>query len=347
MNVLEHSSRTLYVSILVLFLFASPLFVASLHVGATSTSSTGVIVPLYSYPTNPAWEEIIQAKVTNPSVPMIAIINPSNGPGTSQDLNYSRGINSLRSAGVMVIGYVHTSYGRRSLSSVEADINAYHQWYNLSGIFFDEMTNVSGYEIYYSTLNNYTKSLGYTLTVGNPGTRVQPSYDKTMDILTIYENKGLPSVSSITSWTSSSNKSSFAIMAYGVPNINSSFESSASSYGSWIYITDAGLPNPYHTLPSYFASEVASLSSITVRSTQTTTVTITKSSSANATTYSNAINFTNPATHYNMTTEQNAFSGTVQGTSEATSHGVFASVAVMMLLGSIPIISGSSKRRRP
>src|SRR5487761_947574 len=225
---------------------------------ATSTSSTGVIIPLYTYP-GPTWNEVIQTKLANPSVPIRAIINPNNGPGIVQDSNYTLGIDALRSAGIIVLGYVYTHYAQRSLVSVEADIHTYQKWYNISGIFFDEMSAVIGNENYYSTLSSYVKSLGYVLTVGNPGENVPVSYIGTVNILNIYETQGLPLTSDLANWTGAYSKQNSAMMSYGVGNINSTYEASTSSYGSWIDITNAALPNPYDVLSSYFASEVAAL----------------------------------------------------------------------------------------
>ncbi|MHB2036611.1 MAG: spherulation-specific family 4 protein, partial [Nitrososphaerales archaeon] len=73
---------------------------------ATTSTPTGVMIPLYSYPGSD-WNVVEQAKLAHPSVPIVAIINPNNGPGGSQDPNYVAGVNNLRSAGVTVLGYVY------------------------------------------------------------------------------------------------------------------------------------------------------------------------------------------------------------------------------------------------
>ena len=254
--------------------FRTLSIVSSPYTATTSTPSTGVIVPLFTYPTSPTWNEVIQAKLANPSVPIIAIINPDSGPGVVQDSNYKQGIDALRSAGVTVLGYVYTQYAQRNLTSAEADISTYHGWYNISGILFDEMSNVVGNENYYSTLSSYAKSLGYVLTAGNAGTSVPASYIGTVNIINIYENQGLPLTSSLASWTGAYSKQNFAMVSYGVSSVNSSYEESASNYVSWIYITDANLPNPYDVLPTYFASEVAALNATTQPPAQTVSLTV-------------------------------------------------------------------------
>jgi hypothetical protein len=101
------------------------ILVAAVIVTVVTLSFLGaLIVPLYTYP-GVSWTNIINAKHANPGVAMVTIINPDTGPGASKDQNYVSGINNLRAAGVVVLGYDHTSYAARPLADVEADINSY------------------------------------------------------------------------------------------------------------------------------------------------------------------------------------------------------------------------------
>ncbi len=219
--------------------------------------STGVLVPLYSYP-GQSWQSLIQAKEVYPSVPVVAIINPSNGPGNYQDPNYVSGIQQLESAGITVVGYVATGYGSVPILQAEQEISTYSQFYKLDGIFFDEMASVPGFESYYSTLSSYATSLGYTLTVGNPGASVPMSYIGTVSNIVIYENSGLPSTSFLSSL--GYQPSDFSVISYGVSGVNATFVQSASADVAYIYLTDQSLPNPYATLPSDFNTLMATLS---------------------------------------------------------------------------------------
>jgi hypothetical protein len=220
--------------------------------------TTGVIVPLYSYPGSD-WDVVVQAKQAHPSVPIVVIINPSNGPGNSQDQNYVSGVDALRSAGILVLGYVHTSYAERNSSSVIADINSYKAWYAVNGIFFDEMSNVPGNEAYYASLSTYAKSVGFSFTFGNPGASVPASYVGTVGCIVVYESQGLPNSSSLAAWTMGMAKNSFAMIAYGVDQLAGPSLSNLSEHVAYVYVTDASLPNPYGALPGYFASLVAAL----------------------------------------------------------------------------------------
>jgi len=189
---------------------------------------------------------------------MIAVINPSNGPGGSRDREYVTGIENLKNAGITVLGYLYTKYGQRSRSSVESEASAYKRWYNTNGIMLDEMSNTPGFESYYSSVNDYVKSLGMTHTVGNPGTVVPASFIGTLDCLVIYENSGLPPITELQKYRGHAAPNS-AYISYGVPTLDTAFEIASAAYVRWLYITHACLPNPYDTLPSYFSAEVATL----------------------------------------------------------------------------------------
>jgi Spherulation-specific family 4 len=237
------------------------VLVAAVVVSLVTLSFLGaLIIPLYTYP-GVSWTAIIKAKQANPGVEMVTIINPNNGPGTSKDQNYVTGINNLRAAGVVVLGYDHTSYGARPLSEVEAEINTYKSWYNVSGIFFDEMSNVPGNENYYSTLNQYAKSVGLGFTVGNPGAGVPASFIGTMDVIVIYENQGIPNTSSLEAMTNGVPANHFAVIAYGVNVWNASSVSDVFNYASYVYVTPDTLPNPYGALTADFSKLVAFLGS--------------------------------------------------------------------------------------
>src|SRR5207245_7452414 len=128
-------------------------------------------------------------------VQFICKINPSNGPGDSKSSDFDTWINNLRSVGILVLGYVSTGYGTDSTKTIDitkAKIDKYASWYNLDGIFFDEMENSPGQEDYYRTASQYAKSKGYTMTIGNPGTDLDLVYDGIMDGIEIYEGDGIP-----------------------------------------------------------------------------------------------------------------------------------------------------------
>ena len=227
-------------------------------------SRAGVYVPLYVYPGNSKWhqwEVVIKSKLAHPSVPFVVVVNPSNGVGNQKDDNYVNGICNLKSAGITVIGYIFTSYGSRELDSVKSEIRKYKEWYDVEGIMFDEMSNKTGYELYYETLTSYAKSLGMKLTKGNPGTTVPQSFTSAVDFFVVYENSGYPRLEQIKESHIGYSKKNLSFVSYGISQLDIQYVMHAANYVGMLYITNNVLPNPYDSIPSYFENLVSTLDS--------------------------------------------------------------------------------------
>jgi hypothetical protein len=227
-------------------------------VGATGVN--GTIIPLYTDPSDSSWAAVVAAKQAHPTVPVIAIVNPSDGPGAAKDAGYVSGITKLVAAGVKVIGYVHTLYGDRATAQLQAEMDQWHSWYpNVTGIFFDEMANSPGHESYYSALGAYAKSHCGDFTVGNPGTDTAQSYIGTLDVMLIYESDGLPSMSAITGWHSSYARTNFGVIPYKVASLDAAFVAAARPYVGYIYLQSDDLSNPWDSVPTYLTNLVGAL----------------------------------------------------------------------------------------
>lgn len=95
------------------------------------------------------------------------------------------------------------------------------------------------------------------------GTSIPESYAGTVTGLTVYEGAGLPSTGSFPSWYSGYSRYKFQCVAYSVPTAPSTAQlSSMSDACGSVYVTNAGLPNPYDTLPTYYDSLFDSLAII-------------------------------------------------------------------------------------
>ena len=222
------------------------------------TSVTGVLVPLYAGP-GPIWDSVVQTKLAHPLVPMVIIINPSNGPGSTINPSYVTGVQKLQSAGIVVIGYVFTSYGSKNSTDIKTEIDTYKSWYGVTGIFFDEMAYVPGFENYYSSLSQYAKSQGLKLTVGNPGQDTIPSYIGTVDNIVLHDDPGVPLLSDLQGWHTAYPKSNFSFISFGLSPLDQAFLNNATNYVGYEYMTDDNLPDPFDTLPSYFDTLVGDL----------------------------------------------------------------------------------------
>lgn len=227
----------------------------------TALATTGIIIPLYVDP-GKEWRSIVQAKNSHPEVPILVVINPHNGPGPSQEIEYAKGISFLQSADISVLGYVHTNFAARSSADVMAEIDRYKEWYSVNGIFFDQMSNIVGNEGYYNILDDYSKSQGLGLTVGNAGIDIPVGYFDAVDIVMLHDNFGLPDSMTVERWATNYDRSNISIVSYGVYPPNQAFVRDASEHIGYIYMTDDVLPNPWDSLPTYFRGLVAMLDKI-------------------------------------------------------------------------------------
>lgn len=73
---------------------------------------------------------------------LVVVINPNSGPGPA-DWGYGDSVrefvNDLKSKKQIVLGYVFTSYGKRSVDNIMRDVEGY-KVYGVDGYFFDEVT---------------------------------------------------------------------------------------------------------------------------------------------------------------------------------------------------------------
>lgn len=236
-----------------------------------STFTQKIAIPAYFYPEENStyWQQLI-----NSAGPVgLVVVNPSDGPGNSKDLNYERIINNLRSAGIKVIGYVYSSYGNRNVSEVKSDIDKFFQWYTIDGIFVDEADNSSSKVGYYSEIYNYIKQTygNDKLVVLNPGTNTIEEYMNVSDIIITFEDD----YQNYLSWTPSGWENKYSperfwhlIINTSSANLKTAIDLSKERKIGWIYVTDDNLPNPWDTLPKeeYWNQLINSVSSSSVMS---------------------------------------------------------------------------------
>ena len=225
---------------------------------ATNNPKTGMIIPLYTYPTDSSWASLMQMKNAHPAIPFLAIINPANGPGLRRDPIYVKGINELKGARIIVIGYIHTNYGAENLSILKKQMQEYKEWYGVSGIFFDEMGSSRNLLGYYKALASEATTLEFTITVGNPGTTVDSDLVGVFSNICIYENPGMPSLNQISGY-SSYGKDGFSFIAYSVSVLPKTLKNTT-QYVAYLYVTNLSGSNPYCGLPSYLENELTILS---------------------------------------------------------------------------------------
>ena len=157
---------------------------------AFADDGNGLVVPMYGW--DAGWDDVIDAKEENSGTDIIVVINPSSGPGGSSDSHWEDVVDDLQDEGIDVVGYVATSYAGRSEGDVEDEIDRYYDWYDLDGVFLDEVST-SDYDYYEDIRDHAEDPSGSQTVVLNPGAPVPESYEDAGDIIIVYENSGVPS----------------------------------------------------------------------------------------------------------------------------------------------------------
>jgi Spherulation-specific family 4 len=229
-----------------------------------------ILLPLYSYPNwydreKYLWKQVAAAAQR---VPIVAIINPNNGPDRSPpNADYQHGIKDLQQANVKTIGYVRSNYGKRSLKAVKADIDLYFKYFNVDGIFIDESASASDKLEYYQQLYKHIKSQSdrYQVIV-NPGTNADEGYvsQSVADVVVMFENQQRQwNHYHPPAYLKKYPPQHFAALIHSTANsrlMKTTLDRAAKERFGYIYITNDSTEtannNPWDTLPIYWHTQV-------------------------------------------------------------------------------------------
>lgn len=238
---------------------------------ALSQQSTGLIIPLYLYPanihTNPAYNRLIELKLSHPQVPVCVILDPDNGPGQQADANYRYAARRLRGAGCVVLGYVSTRYAQQPLDQVMADTNRWREFYDaIDGIFLDEQAYDAdeAHLSYYEKATRHAHERGYWPVFANPGTnQIEPYFQRpTADVIIIHENEHYPDEKTLRGdyFGGHADYPPYrrASLVHSMPRLDEKQVRHMARYTRWIYVTDdmykpglAGADNPWDSLSTH------------------------------------------------------------------------------------------------
>ncbi|MEU9334590.1 spherulation-specific family 4 protein [Streptomyces sp. NPDC048290] len=144
-----------------------------------------LLVPYYEHPAvRPAeWAALLAAAPHLYAV----VLNPDSGPGARPDPAFADTAARLRAAGVRVLGYTDTDYGRRPAAEVAADLAHHRSWYEVDGAFFDQVPTSPDDFPHYQRLATAAWGTGCATLVLNPGTPPHPCYARIADVLVTFE----------------------------------------------------------------------------------------------------------------------------------------------------------------
>ncbi|MFJ3923820.1 spherulation-specific family 4 protein [Streptomyces sp. NPDC090022] len=208
-----------------------------------------LLVPLYEHPADrpEAWERLIRSAGRLHSV----VLNPDSGPGAARDERFAAVAARLRDAGVPVLGYADTDYGRRPHASVVRDLLSHRDWYGTDGAFLDQ--TAAGPELlpHYRRLAVAARAAGAGTLVLNPGTHPHPGYAEVADLLVTFEGPwdAYREAGTAPSWTAGYPAHRFCHLVYAVPPGAPAAELATERRAGVHCAVPGGGAHPWGTLP--------------------------------------------------------------------------------------------------
>jgi hypothetical protein len=227
--------------------------------GSVLPGSIRLAVPAYFAP-GPEWQRVIAAA---PTVGMV-IINPASGPGASTDPQYAQVIAQARAAGIIVLGYVSTSYGQRPEADVIADVNGYYNLYSLSGIYLAEgpmEADCTPLEAQYRRVADAAHARD-THAYMAVGTHFCPTYVYFFDLMVEFAMSWSDYQSYVVpTWMPSGSPERFCHFISDVPpgEAGAAISRAIANGAGWVFATDQSQPNPWGQLPAYFDAELQAI----------------------------------------------------------------------------------------
>jgi len=224
--------------------------------------SIRMAVPAYFAP-GPEWQRVIAAA---PTVGMV-IINPANGPGAGTIPQYTQVIAQARAAGIIVLGYVSTSYGQRPEADVIADINSYYDLYSLSGIYLAEgpmEADCTPLEAQYRRVADaaHARDAHAYLAVG---THYCPTYVYFFDLMVEFAMSWSDyQTYTVPTWMPAGSPERFCHFISDVPaaEAGAAISRAIANGAGWVFATDQSQPNPWGQLPVYFDAELQAIQTL-------------------------------------------------------------------------------------
>jgi hypothetical protein len=158
---------------------------------------------------------------------------------------------------------VSSSYAKRPLADVKADVDTWLKQYSgLQGFFFDEQTSAADQIPYYESLYKYVREeKELSLVVTNPGTVCDEEYlsRPAADVVCLFENRTSFTADRLPDWSAKYTAEHVAVLPYNVQTaeaMRACLQAAAERKVGYLYVTDDSGRNPWDRLPTWWAEEV-------------------------------------------------------------------------------------------
>lgn len=206
-------------------------------------------VPWYAHPLEDGWHEL----AAYGSRLSFVVLNVNNGPAL--DPAYQVAIVPLLRAGIPLIGYVDTGYGRTPARQVAADIQCWLGEYPVTGIFLDSVASGRSMLDRYRIMARIARTTGATSVVGNPGTVPDPGYLDLFDVTCVFEGSRRTYFRDTPRPTGAPARICHLVHSAPRDSHRDILRRAADSGAGHVWISERTLPHPWGVLPQRLVAE--------------------------------------------------------------------------------------------
>jgi hypothetical protein len=195
------------------------------------------------------------------SAPRLIVMNPHNGPGRRARASFRAAVSVAHDSGSRVLGYVATRYGARSISGVLEDVDRHIAWYDVDGIFFDEVAAGPERLLHYGVLARRVRARGQAVVL-NPGVVPARGYLELADLVVTFEGHHRDHAAALSRtprWLRRMPPGRVAHLVYGATREEALATVRAAGAAAHVYATSGAPPNPWGTLPPYLHEQEEAL----------------------------------------------------------------------------------------
>ena len=230
--------------------------IVAVAVGGVMIASVPARAPSVCWPTLvPAYAgpQAVTSLAERDAPPALVIVNPHNGVGAASQSAYAAAVKRAQRAGIKVIGYVSTAYGKRAASEVLAEAERYRRWYGVDGIFLDETSHHAADLPYYRGLSDRLRPSAHPL-VFNPGVVPARAYFDLADVVVTFEGPFRDYREALArrpGWLGDQPAGSIAHLVYAASPADAETVAALRPHAGFVYVTAGVLPDPWGSVRGY------------------------------------------------------------------------------------------------
>jgi hypothetical protein len=210
-----------------------------------------LVVPAYFHPADKPrqWQWLAD----HAALIRMVVLNVANGSGTKPLDAFRSAVDQLHQAGISVVGYVDTDYGRRDTEAVLAELGRFQDWYGVTGACLDQVSTTAEDLGHYAAMADRVRATGAEIVFFNHGAHPVPEYAPLADLIGTFEGPWQAYQRlRVPGWTRRWPPSKCYHVVHSVPAklIPDAWRLAARRKAGAMYITERSGPNPYDGLPT-------------------------------------------------------------------------------------------------